>query len=213
MKKITIKDMHEIAEKMIQNAEDSVQSCGVFFYEDAIDLIKALMEDDRVHLNHMEIAPEYIGGYFREYLVFLEADDFELSVERAWHGKNKYRNEGYYVFDTDRLYIYSNASSQLLQVCDNDPEVHEVEINEDEDCDPDAAEAVEIYEGADSQQDEAFNKLIHRLAEYFGIDLNRDDDEEENRDDVFGEHLLFHLGVIGLYDPHRKARRVRKYLT
>ena len=74
MERIFIEDLYEVAEMMynriIETDAESVAFVG--FYEDAIDLIKNLMDFEDTDLYQVTLEPEEWDGYDKEYLVTLD---------------------------------------------------------------------------------------------------------------------------------------------
>lgn len=76
------KNVEKLSEYMIEKAYDAKYTVSVLFYEDAIDLLCALIRGG-AHADALSISPVEYDGYNKEYYVCL-ADDMTVSVEQAF---------------------------------------------------------------------------------------------------------------------------------
>lgn len=112
MKRFIIEDLYNIAEAMYNEIVDSHRNEVMFvgFYEDAISVIKELMMFDEVMPYSIEIEPEELDWYDKEYYVTLD-NNLELWVQPAYHVDN----EIYYGSETDVLFIADDCNSAILR--------------------------------------------------------------------------------------------------
>ena len=99
------------------------------FYDDAIEVIKELMMFDEVMPYDIEIEPEEMDWYNKEYYVTLD-DNFKLWVQPAYLVKED--GSVYYQSVTDVLFIADDCNSAILNRIDSE-EVLEVTYDLDED--------------------------------------------------------------------------------
>ena len=124
------KSIYDMAEDMCDLAADDCYVVAALFYEDAADLLKALISIDCE--NEIDIAsitlekPEY-NLYNKEYYVSLtlECDKIFVTVEPA------YIDGVYLLSDCDVLLIDGDASSRIILRHENS-ECYQVAIVEDE---------------------------------------------------------------------------------
>lgn len=114
MEQFFVEYINDLAKEMIEKAYDGKTVYAVLFYDEAIELMRCAMECLDVEPCDIEIAPEEVSGYDKEYYIVLDAD-MVLHVQPAWHEKNEYFGEGYYDFDADCVYIDGDASSAILR--------------------------------------------------------------------------------------------------
>lgn len=127
MKKITITNYKELAQKMIDLSEVGETAYAVCFYDDAICIMKELMKNDNIDIASVVISPFEYNGYEKEYYISLDGNSV-LDIEPAWHDDNEYHKAGYLWFDADVVYIDSNANSAILK-CIDDSHCVETEFN------------------------------------------------------------------------------------
>ena len=130
MKKFVIDDLYEVAEAMydeiVNNNRNEVMFVG--FYDDAIMVIKELMMFEDVFPYSIEIEPEEMDWYDKEYYVTLD-DNFELWVQPAYLIKED--GSVYYQSETDVLFIADDCNSAILNRIESE-EVIEVTYELDE---------------------------------------------------------------------------------
>lgn len=114
MEQVFLNHIDTLADAMCGEAFKEKTVYAVLFYEQAIDLMRSIMDYDCVELCDIEIAPGDVNGYYHEYYVVLDSEMI-LHVQPAWHEKNKYSCEGYYDFDADLVYIDGDANSSILR--------------------------------------------------------------------------------------------------
>ena len=110
MERIIIKDMSDIATLMYDAVKNSQSACFVGFKDDACELIKnLLLIYDDTFVDFMDIEPEDLGGYKKEYVVILDCD-MGVWCERAYDETEKCYNW----FFEDIAYIADDCNSAVL---------------------------------------------------------------------------------------------------
>lgn len=130
MKRILIDDMFEVAELMYDVALDSHGRYATFvgLYEDVIELVKNLMTYEEVFIERIDLEPEFLDGYDKEYYVELDSE-MGLWVEKAYG----FEHEIYMYNETDVLFIADDCNSKILDRIDYN-DAYEVGYDIDE-CD------------------------------------------------------------------------------
>ncbi len=131
MERIVIEDIFDVAMMMYDRATDGEQVTFVGLYEDIIRLTKDLMVFDEVVIDYIDIEPEIISGYKREYCVTLNPN-MDLQVERAYD----FNNEAYYYHETDVLLIADDCNSKIIERVDYNTS-YEIGYELDDECDGD----------------------------------------------------------------------------
>lgn len=115
MKKIVFNSCEAMAVNMIENACDGKITYTILFYDEAIEVMRHIISlSPDISFGGINITPVEYNGYDKEYFVVL-SDDLTLDIEPAWHEKNQYHNAGYLGFDSDLIYIDSNANHDVLK--------------------------------------------------------------------------------------------------
>jgi hypothetical protein len=138
MKKFIIEDLFDVAEAMydeiVENKKEEVMFVG--HYEDAIEVVKELLMYEDVVPFSIELQPDFIAGYTKEYYVSLN-EDLELWCEPAWYEEKEF----YLMTDTDVAFIADDCNSSILKTIFTNETV-EVSFNEDECCDDCCGECI-----------------------------------------------------------------------
>ena len=126
MKRFTIEDLYDVAEEMFIavgiNKKEEVMFVGK--YDEAITVIKELIMFDEVMPYDIEICPEEIDWYEKEYYITLDAN-MNIWCEPAW------RNDKYLWSTADVLFIMNDCNSSILHAVDSEESV-EVAFNDEE---------------------------------------------------------------------------------
>lgn len=160
MKRFIVEDLSEVAEAMydeiVDNRKEEVLFVG--FYDDAIEVVKELLMYEDVIPYSLEIHPEEIDGYTKEYYVSLN-NDFEVWCEPAWYDKKEF----YLMTDTDITFIADDCNSAIIKTICTDEAV-EVSFNDDEYCNDCCGECV--CHGGCNEEDESSddNSVTTRVA-------------------------------------------------
>ena len=132
MERIIIEDIYNVAEMMYDAALDSEQVTFVGLYIDVIELVKELLAAEEICIDYIDVEPEIISGYNREYYVYLDPD-MKLGVEKAYD----FEHNIYYLHETNVLLIADDCNSKILDRIDYG---HAIEVGYDLDkpeCDGD----------------------------------------------------------------------------
>ena len=131
MKKFVINEYSSIAEAMFDEIvnKEKEEIAFVGFYEDAIEVIKELLMYEETMPCSIELHPEYIEGYDKEYYVFLN-DELEVWCQPAWYEKGKF----YLMTDVDITFIMGDCNSAILKTIRTDESVEVSFELSDEDC-------------------------------------------------------------------------------
>ena len=105
-KRVHYNNCKELAEYMFKSAVNGKYVVAALFYEEAIELVKSLLQYDEVVASALELTPSDYDGYADEYYISMD-DDLELCVEPAML--------------TDR-YLYTGADL-LIAGCDVNAEI------------------------------------------------------------------------------------------
>ena len=133
MEQVFLNSPEDLADMMYEDASDGKTVYAVLFYEQAIDLMKSILDYGDVDLCDIEIAPGDVNGYYHEYYVVVDSE-MVMHVQPAWHERNEYSCEGYYDFDADIVYIDGEASSSILRSQDMNNCYKIVWEEDDDDC-------------------------------------------------------------------------------
>lgn len=130
MEKFKIDSMKDVAISMLDDMSEDINSEFIGFYEDVNELMVELLKCDDVYPESIELCPEYINGYDKEYTLTL-CEGGELWVEPTWAN-------GMYLYDeTDVLYIADDCNnSKILEKIDYS-HAYEVGYNFEDECDGD----------------------------------------------------------------------------
>ena len=164
MKKIVVNDVSLLAEEMIGIVEDGKIACGVFFYEEAVELMEALICYIGVVARDIQISPPSFNRYNKEYYVMLN-NEFGVYVEPAWADKNEYHSAGYLASGADVVFIDGEAKSNIISCFDGDPEIIEVELNDQCPCQCGHCDGDYSFE--------------YTLDTTYDIEVYKDDDEDD----------------------------------
>lgn len=222
MKKIVVNDVSLVAEEMISVAEDGGIACGVFFYEEAVELMTALMCFIGVEAEDIRITQPSFNRYNKEYYVTID-QDFRVCVEPAWSDKNEYHEAGYLTAGADVVYIDGEAKSNIISCFDGDPEIIEVELSDQcpcqcEHCGGDysfeytieTTYDIDVYKEDDGEDDEVVEFIERRFPSaetwregncyYLALILSDRFPDGEIVYDVIEGHFMFRRG--GKYYDH-----------
>ena len=137
MNTIRFNDYDAFAMRMVNDVMSGKWTTAVLFFDDAAELVKAIIRAEKdVIINGIDLNPEIMTGYNREYLVSFD-EEFVLSVEPLWHEDNEYHKAGYLSFDADVCYVDGNAHNSAIEYADREA-CYEVfvdgKIESDYDC-------------------------------------------------------------------------------
>lgn len=129
MEKRTFEDVYDLAEEMFSDAVTGKNSYAVLFYEEAVGLIRALLDYDEVSVSYIDISEETYNGYNKEYYIIL-SNDLTLGIEKAWQDKTEYHEAGFLYFEADKLYIDGSANYAIVKQQGNtDCDCYEIEFD------------------------------------------------------------------------------------
>lgn len=134
MDRIIIEDIFEVAELMHDNATKKKDIMFVGLYEDAIKIIKDLLSFDDINIARIDIEPEELDAYDKEYYVNI-CGDMELWCIKAYYD----RDQTYWYDETDILFIADDCNSKILDNIDYDKAF---EVGYEEECDGDCEHCV-----------------------------------------------------------------------
>lgn len=134
MKKFIINDYLNIADAMFNEIvnQGKEEAAFVGFYEDAIEVVKGLLMQDETIPCSIELHPEFISGYDKEYYVFLN-DELEVWCQPAWYEAGKF----YLMTDVDITFIMGDCNSAILKTIRTEETVEvtfEVDVEGCEEC-------------------------------------------------------------------------------
>ena len=118
-KQIYVHDIDALADIMQDAAYSGKVVYAALFYEEAIELMRCLLDSINVDVDAINIAPGDVNGYYKEYYISLDPD-LILNIEPAWQGEDSCNENGYLWFDADMLFIDARASSSILIGQDSD---------------------------------------------------------------------------------------------
>lgn len=109
MKRFIIEDLFDVAEAMYDEIKNNKKEQVMFIgkYDEAILAVKELIMYDDVIPYDIEICPEEIGLYNKEYYITLDAD-MNVWCEPAW------RKDRYLYSTTDVMFIMNDCNSSIL---------------------------------------------------------------------------------------------------
>ena len=135
MKRFLIEDLGEVACAMYDAIVDDGLNDVTFVgrYDDVTEIIKELLMFDDVFPYRLEIEPEGLYSYDKEYYVSLDSD-LNIWCNKAYDFENKC-----YLYDeTRRLFVADDCNSIMLKeiACDED-NIYEVsyDLEEESECD------------------------------------------------------------------------------
>lgn len=129
MEKVKVNSALEVAINMLEEASEGKYVYSVLFYEEAVAVMRVLLNDNDIDIFTVDICDPECNGYEKEYYLTLDPE-MVLSCEPAWHEKNEYHDAGYLKFDADVIYIDGEAKSKILECCDSDAEVTELDLSD-----------------------------------------------------------------------------------
>lgn len=101
-------DYKDIGEYMYNKAILGHNITATLFFDDAVGLMKYLLQYDSVDIGGIDIASIECNGYSKEYYITL-SEDLTLDVEKAWH------IDKYLMTEPDIMLIDGNASSTIIK--------------------------------------------------------------------------------------------------
>lgn len=101
-------DYKDIGEYMYNKAILGHNTTATLFFDDAIGLMRYLLQYDSIDIGGIDIASMECNGYSKEYYVTL-SEDLTLDVEKAWHV------DKYLMTEPDIMLIDGNASSTIIK--------------------------------------------------------------------------------------------------
>jgi len=167
MKKCDLTDIYELADIIYDQAADGNWVYATLFYDDATELMRALLDYEDVSVQCIDIADDTIDGYNKEYHVALDPN-LSLAVEHAWQDKNEWNEAGYLYFEADVLYIDGSANYAVVKRQGNpECDVYELEIEDSIEFDDESDESdfcslldflLDVIEGAISEDDSEYDE-------------------------------------------------------
>lgn len=135
---MSFEDYYELAEYVIKSAKNKKKSVTLaLFYDEAVEVVKNILNDNDVIVKSMEISDEEISDYEKEYYITLD-EEMELYVQPAYSEKS-----GCYLYNESDIVIFDkNVDEEILDV---NPGAHytlsfsEEDENECGDCCEDCA--------------------------------------------------------------------------
>ncbi len=171
MKEKNYMNYEDLADLMIENAEEGKMSYAVLMYNDAKELLKELAIYDKTQFEFVTLTDSEYDGYNKEFFVIVDRY-FNICVEKAWHEANIYNDEGYYGFDANCLYVgedcdldvvdsnfSNNYTFDVISFADNDDDF---DLDSFNDCDNMSDPLVELSE----EQIDAVKDLLHSLIDF-----------------------------------------------
>lgn len=155
MKRLFIEDAADIAKFMYTKVCGSCEEVTfIGLYEDAIDVLKALLMIEEAAPYQISIEPEEWDWYDKEFMVTLD-DNLDVWCEKAYRVES-----GHYVKClVDCVLIADDCNEEVLEDAETD-EIYEVSYNlnekmsdEDDECDGDCAHCNLAEEDVDSDED------------------------------------------------------------
>ena len=110
MKRFQIKDLSDVANAMYDEVVNKEKTDALFvgFYEDALEVIKEVMQFEGVYPRSFEIHPVEWDWYDKEYYVYLDKN-LDLWVREAWK-RDVYLDE-----ESDIVFIANDCNSAILK--------------------------------------------------------------------------------------------------
>ena len=155
MRKILVNDLTNIAEFMYDVAVDGCSDVSfVCLYADAVWVLKYLLGFDDITALSVEIVPEELCGYGKEYVITLD-EDLNLLCEYAYGEKN------YIPFWSDCVLVADDCNKEVLESVECD-EVYLVayKANTHKDDMPDCDGNCECCEFADENKSDDEDELV-----------------------------------------------------
>ena len=130
MERYYFENCNDLAEYMIDKADNNEYVVAALYYEEAMQLIRKILLYDDMDVQFMNIEPPEFNGYNREYYVSL-SEDMVASVDPAYIGGKYLRT------DADLTLVDGEAHSSLIQALSNNPwrEICIGEEDEEYECD------------------------------------------------------------------------------
>lgn len=187
MKKIVVNDIYDFSEKILNCASVGATVYVALFYDEAVALMRALIEDPEVSIGHIDLDED--SEYQKEYYVILD-ETYTLSVERAWQDGD---NAGYLRFTADALLVDGEASYAIVRAAD-DPDCLLYELTIDDhglySCDIDYPD--EDHDDYDEESESSLCLLDKAISHIINIIYGKDGD-----DSVIGnKEVLDYVNVI-----------------
>lgn len=113
MERVHFKDHQEMSDFMITSAQDGLYVVAVLYYDDAIKVLRGLLQDPDVVAEALEIAPDMYKGYEKEYYISID-ENMYVSAEPAYY-KDRYLEA-----DAELTLLEGNVSSEILGSVDFD---------------------------------------------------------------------------------------------
>lgn len=129
MDKIIFNNHDDLAEYMLSHADLGDDVHAILFFEDAAELIRALLAYEDTSVHSIEICEPSFNGYRKEYCVTLDTD-FVVYVQPAWHDEGENYVAGYYDIEEAHVLLAGDVNSKIVRSL-VDCECFEIEIDED----------------------------------------------------------------------------------
>ena len=140
-KPIYVHDIDALSDVMLDAAYDGKVVYAALFYEEAIELMRCILDCIEVDVDAINIASGDLNGYYKEFFVSI-SPDLILNVEPAWRGDEGGSDSGYLWFDADVLFIDAKADARILIGQDAENCI-KVEFVDEEHADQIACEAID----------------------------------------------------------------------
>lgn len=128
MKRIYFLNHRQLSKYMISVAQEDIYVVAVLFYDDAKQLLRELLKDDKLDIQAIDMQPEMYNGYDREY--YISIYDMHVSVEPAYYDGE------YLTTDAELTLVHSDACSAAIKDIPHSQcrEICIGEINENDSC-------------------------------------------------------------------------------
>lgn len=132
MKSFEIENLSEVAKAMYEEVVNKGKADALFvgFYEDALEVIKEIMQFEGVYPRSFEIHPVEWNWYDKEYYVHLDGE-LDLWVCETWS------NDAYLSTESDITFIGNDCNSAILKKIETNEfvEVSYIDGYAEDDCD------------------------------------------------------------------------------
>lgn len=165
MDRLFIENYDDLADIMVKDAERGKISYAILFYDEAIELMRSIMDYEDISVNSIEAGCCEFNGYGKEYIVSL-TDELLLDVEPAWREANEYVGAGYVSIEfVDAVYVDREVNSAVLSnvdsnvcyelvvdgCCDEDEDLDDVDNSSKEMCNASAVMPIIIVPICDTR--------------------------------------------------------------
>lgn len=155
-RKLTLK---ELAELIYNDVSAGKYVTAVMLYDNTTELVRQLLAHDDIGLQSVELEPDFLDGYDREFLVTVD-DEKNLWVEKAWSKKHS----DYLKLGAEVYYVCAECNFRVLDLNVENVSPIIVELSDDEDKHVDAP--------ADKSSDNQFDEVLKALRGFLGISVD-----------------------------------------